>query len=135
MHTSARILFLLSVVSAVSLSIVGVSQAATSDCSRPANVPQAAYDVESFAITHNYSPPPNLVGGKTFQNIGNPLPTYAAPYKEYDVYNRGVGGRGPERVIISTVENYFQDYYSPDHYGTFILMHPTCGIRKVVSTK
>lgn len=134
MRLFARLLVSCSVLVALLIAAGGVSQAAPADCRRPPNVPQAAYDVEAFAIGHNYSPPPNLVGGKTFQNAGNPLPTYAAPYKEYDVYNRGINVRGPERVVISTVYNYAEDYYSPDHYATFVRMHPPCGVRKVVTT-
>ena len=119
-------------------SIVGVSPlpverasyspASHSPASKPfclvdTHIPDAAYVVEEFARTHNYSPPPGLKGNSLFADNKHQLPALLRPYLEYDVYPSGPGGRPSARVVLSDRIPY-ASWYSPDHYASFLLMFP-----------
>lgn len=96
-------------------------------CLVDTNVPDAAYAVEEFVRTHNYSPPPGLAGGRAFADDNHLLPALLRPYKEYDVYPSVPGrGRRPERVVLSARLPY-ASWYTSNHYGNLLLMFPvTC---------
>ena len=114
-------------------SMVGVSpsveRVAYSPASKPfclvdTHVPDAAYVVEQFVRTHNYSPPPGLRGKSLFADARHALPTLLRPYLEYDVYPSVAGqGRPSPRVVLSDQVPY-ASWYSPDHYESFLLMFP-----------
>jgi guanyl-specific ribonuclease Sa len=103
---------------------VGLSSAAKPFCVVDTDIPDEAYAVEEFVRTHNYSPPPGLKGGSPFQDIRHGLPALLRPYKEYDVHPAAPGqGRPGPRVVLSDRIPY-ASWYSPDHYGSFLLMFP-----------
>lgn len=91
------------------------------------DVPEAAYEVEKFARTHNFAAPPGLKGNSIFVDTHQDLPALLRPYREYDVFPPVPGtGRPPERVVLSTQIPY-ASWYTPNHYDNFILMFPlTC---------
>jgi guanyl-specific ribonuclease Sa len=106
-----------------------VRQVAYSPVSKPfclvdTHIPEEAFAVEEFVRTHNYSPPPGLRGKSLFADAGHKLPTLLRPYLEYDVYPSTPGqGRPAQRVVLSNRVPY-ASWYSPDHYGSFLLMFP-----------
>jgi hypothetical protein len=93
-------------------------------CLVDTHIPDAAYAIEQFARTHNYSPPPGLKGGRSYADDNHALPALLRPYKEYDVYPPVLGpGRPSPRVVLSDRIPY-ASWYSPDHYENFLLMFP-----------
>ena len=93
-------------------------------CLVDTHIPDEAYAVEKFVRTHNFSPPPGLKGGKPYTDDNHALPALLRPYKEYDVYPAVPGsGRPSPRVVLSDRVPY-ASWYSPDHYGSFLLMFP-----------
>ena len=108
---------------------VSYSPASHSPASKPfclvdTHIPDAAYAVEEFARTHNYSPPRGLKGGGPYQDIRHALPALLRPYKEYDVYPSSPDrGRPAPRVVLSDRVPY-ASWYSADHYDSFLLMFP-----------
>lgn len=109
------------------LDLVAYDSASKPFCLVDTTIPDAAYAVEQFARTHNYSPPPGLKGGSSYRDDGHALPPLLRPYKEYDVFAAKPGeGRPSPRVVLSDVAPY-ASWYSPDHYTAFLLMFPlTC---------
>lgn len=87
-------------------------------------VPEGAYILEDFILSHNYSPPKGFAGGKIFQNEDRQLPSLKGPveinYLEYDLYPKVPDQpRRPERVVITRHADPLppgRSYYSPDHY-------------------
>lgn len=106
-----------------------VRQAAYSPASKPfclvdTDIPDEAYEVEEFARTHSFSPPPGLKGGGPFQDLRHALPALLRPYKEYDVYPSIPNeGRPSPRVVLSDRVPY-ASWYTPNHYDNFLLMFP-----------
>ncbi|MEV0081492.1 ribonuclease domain-containing protein [Saccharopolyspora sp. NPDC050642] len=109
------------------------AQAAEGDSSRPCavdprtgtqlNIPQAAWDMLSYLQSHNFTPPPGIKGGAIYRNADGKLPALPPPYeyREYDIYPAGPNGRGPERIVTdAALETINYDWYSPDHYQTFM---------------
>lgn len=91
------------------------------------NVPQAAFTVFSYLLSHNYSPPTGYKGNTVYGNTTHKLPSPPAGYRwfEYDVQS-GAYSRSAERIVTArtglfTVNGY--PYYSPDHYDTFVPMY------------
>ena len=109
--------------------VPGVRPAAYSPAAKPfclidTHIPDEAYAVEQFVRTHNYSPPPGLKGGSLYTDDNHALPALLRPYKEYDVYRAVPGaGRPSPRVVLSDRIPY-ASWYSPNHYGNFLLMFP-----------
>lgn len=62
------------------------------------------------------SPPKGLKGGRKFYNLDRKLPK-KGDYIEYDLYGKGVAGRGPERVVIDRSSG--RTWYSNNHYKDF----------------
>jgi guanyl-specific ribonuclease Sa len=83
---------------------------------------QIQHVVESLDRTGH--PPAGIAqGGRrgasrgVFQNAERRLPAHPLGYyHESDVWPRGPGGRGPERLILGGER---EVYYSADHYRTF----------------
>lgn len=103
---------------------VSYSPASKPFCLVDTHIPDEAYVVEEFARTHNFSPPAGLKGKSLFADTGHKLPRLLRPYLEYDVYPTVPGhGRPSPRVVLSDRVPY-ASWYSPDHYGSFLLMFP-----------
>lgn len=107
----------------ISLSTAGAAIASPA-CGETPGIPQEAFDLVVFVATHNGNPPPGLKGGAVFRDDAGRLPAHNAPWREYDVFPAGPGGRRAERVVIGHYSS--EAYYSPDHYTTFILMNTPC---------
>ena len=85
------------------------------------NVPNAAFSVFAWLITHNYSPPTGLQGNSVYNNSNHKLPNPPSGYRwfEYRVYK---GAATSQRIV--TARNFKAvgggyPYYTPDHYETF----------------
>lgn len=92
-------------------------------CSRNPHVPADAYEIEEFIRSHNGSPRPGFVGGRTFRDDKLKLPPWFGPFREYDVRAHVHGqDRDPERIVLGPQAN--AAWYTPDHYETFLEMHP-----------
>jgi ribonuclease len=103
---------------------VAHSSASKPFCLVDTHVADEAYAVEKFVRTHNLSPPPGLKGKSLFADTGHQLPMLLRPYLEYDVYPSAPdAGRPSPRVVLSDQVPY-ASWYSPDHYGSFLLMFP-----------
>jgi ribonuclease len=100
------------------------TSAAKPFCLVDTHIPDAAYAVEQFARTHNYSPPPGLKGKSLFADSGNELPPLLRPYLEYDVYPSVPGGGRPAPRVVLSDRIPYASWYSPDHYESFLLMFP-----------
>ena len=100
-----------------------VAPAAFPWCSRNAAVPAYAYDVEAFVRSHNGSPPKGYVGGSRYRDRTLKLPPWDGPFREYDVHPNVPGQkRDDERIVLGPARS--AAWYTPDHYETFVLMHP-----------
>jgi hypothetical protein len=92
-------------------------------CSRHPAVPAYAYAVEEFVRSHNGSPPKGYVGGRPYQDKTLKLPPWQGPFREYDVHVNVPGQkRDDERIVLGPLRS--AAWYTSDHYGSFVLMHP-----------
>lgn len=82
-------------------------------------VPRKALDVLTF-IRAKGSPPQGYKGGRIYETTTGLLPS-EGQYREYDIDPKIPGTpRGPERIVIDELSG--KAWYTPDHYGTFILI-------------
>lgn len=88
-----------------------------------AAIPNEAFEIFKYALTHDGQTRPSFRGNTRFGNRERKLPQRNSfgkqiTYKEYDIYPWKKGkNRGPERVVIDSEGN---GYYTSDHYRTFI---------------
>jgi guanyl-specific ribonuclease Sa len=85
------------------------------------NVPAAAFNVFSWLLTHNYSPPPGYQGNSVYDNSNGKLPSPPSGYRWFE-YRVTKGPYTQERIVTArnkkAVGNGYP-YYTPDHYNTF----------------
>ena len=89
-------------------------------------IPDEAYAVEKFVRTHNPAPPPGFVGQAPLRrHRAQNFRCCCARIREYDVYPSASRRRQAvaDRVVLSDRVPY-ASWYSPDHYGSFLLMFP-----------
>lgn len=86
-------------------------------------LPAQAYDTLGLIARGGLFPFPQ--DGTTFYNREGLLPSRASGYyKEYTVITPGSDTRGARRIV--TGDSYREDYYTADHYASFLLINYGC---------
>jgi len=89
------------------------------------NVPARAFNVFTYLLGHNYSPPPGYKGNKPYKNSNGKLPDPPKGYRWF-YYRVKTGPYTTERIVTArnfkAVGNGYP-YYTPDHYETFMSMY------------
>jgi RHS repeat-associated protein len=88
--------------------------------SKASFVPSQAYRTLNLMDRHRGDSLPGYALSKTYKNVSFPKLPEGGKYREYDVYPKGNGGRGAERIVIN--QDTGAAWYTPDHYRSWTQM-------------